>query len=497
MHLYKIIQEFPFLELRGNKNIKISGVCSNSRCIGYGNLFVAKKGLTTDGSIFIPEAINAGAVAILTDVYDPSYKNVAQLITDNVEHAEASISRFFYGNPSEQLLMVGVTGTNGKTTTAYLIKYILDSLRGPTGLIGTVEYITGERHLPATHTTPDVTINQRLLHEMVKAKCQSAVMEVTSHALTQGRCAEIHFDVGVFTNLSQDHLDYHKTMESYAEAKSLLFKGMNPKDKGSDKHKSIIVNHDDPYTKIITKNCDVPTLSYGIDKDADLSASNIRFSQKGTSFCVSYQNRDYDCEVPIVGRYNIYNALAAIGVALSQGFPLEAIIEKISMVPTVPGRMELVDNPLGLRILVDFAHTDDALKNALACLKEMKHQRIITVFGCGGDRDSGKRPKMAKVSGQWSDISIVTSDNPRSEDPMAIIGEVVAGFGEGDKYIVEADRKLAIDKAIQLATTEDIVLIAGKGHETTQLCSHHRIDFDDRSVALECCIQAHSKLVTS
>lgn len=495
-YLKDLLKGIPGVVVKGNPKVPIKGVCSNSKTLVPGDLFVAKKGLSSNGADYIPDAINAGASAIMTDLYDSNYQNITQLITSDIPVTEALLSAKFYGAPSNSLLMVGVTGTNGKTTTSYLTKYLLDHLRGPCGLIGTVEYNTGERSIPALHTTPDVTSNHKMLRQMVDSGCQSAVMEVSSHALTQGRVSQIDFDVAVFTNLSQDHLDYHETMEKYGEAKSLLFSGMSTIPKNNHSFKAAVVNCDDPFSEKIVKGCKVAVLTYGIQNQADLMARDIVCEGMETRFSLCYKGKEYACRTPLVGCYNVYNTLGAIGVALTQGFTMEQVLEWSATFPAPPGRMELVKNPLGLRIIVDFAHTEIALENALSSIRGMNPERVITVFGCGGDRDRGKRPKMGAVCAKLSDISIVTSDNPRTEEPLSIISEVLAGFGEGRQAMVEIDRRSAIKKAIEIATPRDIILIAGKGHETTQIISHRRIAFDDRIVAKECCLSQQESSVS-
>lgn len=484
MLLSKIIQQLPSAALRGNKNVNITALCSNSQAVRPGNLFIAKKGATHDGAKYIPDAIAGGAAAILTDLYDPTYSHVAQLIVDDVAAIEPRLAAFFYGHPSRELFTVAITGTNGKTTTAYLTRHLLEKVVGPAGLIGTIEYFTGKRHLPAAHTTPDVTKNHELLREMVDSGCRAAVMEVTSHALAQGRSREIDFDVAIFTNLSQDHLDYHGAMESYALAKRELFLQLN-RSRGEKKGKKwAVLNGDDPYSPFMTRGCaSIETLTYGIEKECDLSASEICCGRGKSSLTLNFRGKKLSAMLPLVGRYNIYNGLAAIAALLTQGIHLEELIALTESFPNVPGRMEAVSNPLNLNIVVDFAHTEEALKNALITLREMNPCRIITLFGCGGGRDRGKRPKMGRVSGELSDITIVTSDNPRGEDPQAIVDEITKGFLGSACYYVEVDRREAIRRAIGLATEEDIILIAGRGHETSQIISHKRVDFDDRLVA--------------
>lgn len=483
MQLKQLIKEVPSLVVKGKKEIAITGISSDSRVVFPGNLFIAKKGGTTDGSYYLGDAINSGAVALLTDMYDPTFSQVTQLITGDIKAAEAALASAYYQFPSKKLFSVGVTGTNGKTTVSYIIKALLDHFQGPSGLIGTVEYYTGGRTLPATHTTPPVTVTQKMLKEMVDHSCQSFVMEVSSHALDQGRVAGIDFDVAIFTNLTQDHLDYHKTMEEYCHAKSKLFSSMTPQLKqGIAKSKVALVNSDDPYQELLTQECIVPIMTYGIESPADLRAKEIQFSKEGTTFTLLYQGKQYPCQTPFIGRYNVNNVLAAMGVLLSQEYPVEEIIKKLPNLPSVPGRMERVNNALGLQVIVDFAHTEDALRKTLSTLRELNPKRLITLFGCGGDRDKGKRPQMANASEKYSNLTIVTSDNPRTEDPEKIIEEIVAGFSHPDNFIREVDRKKAIQLAIDHATPEDIVLIAGRGHESVQYLKHKQLEFRDTEV---------------
>lgn len=490
MKIKKLLKDISIPHIKGSKDIEITGVCGNSKLVSPGNLFVAKRGRAHDGTQYIPEAIAAGAVAILTDIYDPSLKDVTQLIHPDVQSIEALLAAHYYQFAGDELFMVGITGTNGKTTTSFLIKHMLDKLAGPCGVIGTVEYIIGKHRYQATLTSPDVTTNHKLLREMVIQGCQSAVMEVTSHALEQGRARYIDFDIGVFTNLTVDHLDYHQTMDNYCLAKQKLFKNLNAtpaKERKKTFPKTAVVNADSPWTVKLLEGCTAKVLSYGIDQLADLRASEIKMTSDGTDFILSYQGKQVACHSPLVGRFNVYNVLAATGVILARQVPLGDVAPMISTFVPVPGRLEKVSNPLGLKIYVDFAHTDDALINVLECLKELKPNRIITVFGCGGDRDQTKRPKMAQAAEELSDITIVTSDNPRSEDPATIASHIIKGFKNKDSYIVELDRYKAIETAIEMATAKDIILIAGKGHEPYQIFAHKIIEFDDRKTAAQIC----------
>lgn len=487
MKLKRLIQEIPVEKVWGSKEIEISGISANSKGISPGNLFIAKKGRRHHGSLFLSEAVQAGAAAVLTDMYDPNFPHIVQIIHPDVASIEGLIAARFYDFPSDDLLMIGITGTNGKTTTSYLVKHLLDKTGGSCGLIGTIEHLIGNHRYQPTHTTPDVATNHKLLHEMVLQECKAAVMEVTSHALDQKRVALIDFDIAVFTNLTLEHLDYHGTMEKYCAAKSRLFRSLSLSNEGkkSGFPKAAIVNVDDPWQNKIIEGCQVPVLKYGIDQPCDVQASNIKLNSRGSSFDLLFQGSTTHFSWPLVGRFNIYNALAAIGVGIISGVPVDQIAQVMKSFPAVPGRLQPVPNSLGLKIYVDFAHTDDALKNVLKSLSEFKKGRVITVFGGGGDRDRSKRPKMGKVADEFSDECIVTSDNPRSEDPMEICKEIAAGFTR--KPLIELDRYVAIKQAIDMAKEDDIVLIAGKGHEKFQIFAHRTIEFDDCQVAAEIC----------
>lgn len=486
MKLKKILKNIPIKYVKGSKEIEISGICSNSKLIAPGNLFIAKKGIKYDGASYIPEAINHGAAAILTDIFDPSIKEVTQVICENISSVEGHFSANFYRMPSQELFTIALTGTNGKTTTSLLLKHLLDHFLGPCGLIGTIEYIIGRYRYKASYTTPDVHSNHQMLREMVNQGCRSAIMEVTSHALIQKRVEHIEYNRAIYTNLTQDHLDYHKSMEEYAEAKRKLFVSM---DQHSKKDKMIIANQDCPWKAQILRDLQTPIFTYSLEQPADLRAIPISFNADGTTAELHFQGQVLKAFFPLVGRFNLYNCLAALAVGLTHQIPLADLLDLASRFPSPSGRLQPISNDKELKIFVDFAHTDDALYKVLECLKELKKGKIITVFGCGGDRDQLKRPKMAKASASFSDISIVTSDNPRSEDPLAIIQDIIKGFNKDDRYHIEPNRYSAIAHAIQLAAPEDIILIAGKGHETTQAFAHHTIDFDDRLVAQEICRQ--------
>ena len=466
MKLKHLIENLP-VHVKGNKDIDIIGLCSDSRRCQKGDLFIAKRGRTHDGTRFIPDALAAGAVAILTDLYDP-FSGAVQLIAPDVGLLESCIAARIYRHPSSKLCMVGITGTNGKTTTSYLIRHLLSSC----GLIGTIEAIVGDHHFPSILTTPDVIALQKLLAEMVKTKQKACVMEVSSHALDQNRTAGIDFDIGIFTNLTQDHLDYHQTMDAYLRAKAKLFTNLK---------KCAILNADCPYHKHMQPTGKI--LTYGIDTPADLRAFDVQLTPESISFTLVHKKTSQRIVCPLIGRFNVYNCLAAIASALALGQSIKTIAKRLQTFQPVPGRLEKIPNQQGLNIYVDYAHTEDALQNVLSTLKEITQKRLITLFGCGGERDIEKRPKMGRVASLHSDHIILTSDNPRGENPLDICQAIEKGCTI--KPTIELDRKLAIQKLIQMAKPGDILLIAGKGHERTQTFSDRINPFDDRQVVRE------------
>lgn len=478
--LKAVPKELLDVQIKGSKEIEISGITSDSKCISPGNLFVAKRGASFDGTKFIQEAFKSGAAAVLTDMYDPSLKGLVQIIHSDVARLEAFFAGAYYDYPGDGMWMVGITGTNGKTTTTYAVRHILEMCGVSTGLIGSIEYVVGRSRYTSTHTTPDVCRNQKLLREMRSQGCGACVMEVSSHALDQGRVAYIDYDVAIFTNLNHEHLDYHGTMEDYFQAKAKLIRSLK-----SDK--TAVLNADDPWTLRLIEQCQAKIFTYGIEQKADIQAKEIRLGLTSSRFTVSYMDKEQLIDFPLVGQFNIYNALAAIGASLAKGISLEAIASALATLPLVSGRLEPVDNSLGLHIFVDHAHKPLALQNVLQTLKKVSTGRLITVFGCGGDRDRQKRPLMAQISERLSDVTIVTSDNPRSESPQAIADEIVSGFVRPQEHIIVLDRREAIAKAVAIAQPGDAILIAGKGHETQQIVASRWIDFDDRIVAKECC----------
>lgn len=489
MKLKLLLKDIPSVLIKGSKDVEITGICAHSKRVCPGNLFIAKAGKVEDGVRYIPEAIQAGASAILTDIYDPSLKNITQIIHSDVSSLEGLLAAKFYGFPSQELFMVGITGTNGKTTTSFIVRHLLNKLNKRCGLMGTIENIIGNHHYQTTLTTPDVTTNHKFLREMCLHSCKAAVMEVTSHALDQKRVAYIDYDMAIFTNLTLDHLDYHHTMENYFEAKRKLFLSLGKMRDSQKKYpKAAIVNGDSPWHQKMLEGCSVKAFTYGIENpSSDLRATNMQLAPEGSVFDLRYQEKIVKCQVPLVGRYNVYNCLAALSIGVILGESLECLVDHLKDFAPVSGRLEPVPNTKGMRIYVDFAHTDDALSNVLECLKEFKENRIITIFGCGGDRDKSKRPKMAKAAEEFSDLCIITSDNPRSEDPLTICQEITKGFKNSHSHVVILDRRKAIAHAIKIADKKDIILIAGKGHERHQIFAHKTVEFDDGKVAAEIC----------
>ncbi len=474
MKLRKILKNIKYKEIKGSQDIEISGICSDSRLVAPNNLFIAKKGTKFDAAEFIYEAVKAGAIAIVTQIYDPFLKNITQIICDDINLIEPDIAANFYNHPAKKLNSIAVTGTNGKTTTSYLIKHILDKMDNKCGLIGSIEYIINENKIPSTLTTPDVISIQKYLNEMVLSNIKFVCMEASSHGIDQLRLKNIDFKIAIFTNLGLDHLDYHLTFENYKNAKKKLFDSLNEKTYA-------IINIDDKVAKEIVMNTKANIVTYSVEKNADFFASDIEYFMDKTSFILNNKNEKIKISTSLIGKHNVYNILSAIAALVSLKFELKEIIDHINSFQTPRGRLEKVQNKKNLTIYVDHAHKPDALQNVLQILNKIKKGKIINVFGCGGDRDRSKRPLMAKISEKLSDISIVTSDNPRSEDPQKIIEEIVEGFTKND-YIIEKDRRKAIEIALKLAKEDDIIIITGKGHETYQIFKNVTIDFDDREV---------------
>ncbi len=485
MTFLQLLHGAEILAQSGNPGV--SGLEYDSRRVKPGDVFVAMRGETSDGNNFIDKAIAAGAVAVVTDSSAEKPRGgVGWAQVPAGRRALARLSANFYRQPAERLAVTGITGTNGKSTTAFILESILTADGRNSALIGTIEYHVAGKILPAPHTTPEALDLNRILAEALDDGATDAVMEVSSHALAQQRVYGIPFDVAVFTNLTRDHLDYHHTMEEYFASKQMLFQGC-----GTDPPRAAVVNIDDEYGQKLYKASpqrSAMSLTYGMAK-GDLHAENVNITARGTRFDLVMPGIAIPVFSPLIGRVNIYNILAAAGAAHARNCKPNAIARGISDLTRVTGRFERVDCKQPFTVVVDYAHTDDALRNLTALAREFVQQagqdgRVITLFGCGGDRDRAKRPLMGEAAGRGSDFVVLTSDNPRSEDPLAIINDAMVGLQRaGAKYKVEPDRKTAIGLAVQEARPGDIVLIAGKGHEKVQVTRDGSIPFDDVEVA--------------
>jgi UDP-N-acetylmuramoyl-L-alanyl-D-glutamate--2,6-diaminopimelate ligase len=459
---------------------EISALSYDSRTAGAGSLFFALPGAKTNGAEFAQQAAGKGAAAVVAEssIEDCSCPVVR---VPDARAAMADIAAAFYGHPDRSLKCAGVTGTNGKTTSAFLMKHLLDSASLRSGLIGTVKYVVGQEEISAPRTTPESADLQEMLARMRDSGSKAVAMEVSSHALVQQRVRGIEFDVAVFTNFTQDHLDYHRTMEAYFDAKSLLFESL-----AAQTHKKgrAIINADDRHGHLLLERFGkkVRTATFGRGVGADFRASAIQFDGTGSVFQLDAKRKSFLVRMPLIGLFNIYNALAALAASAACGVELRGAIAALSSAPQVPGRLERVLAKRNFQVFVDYAHTDDALKNVLRTLKDLNPARLITVFGCGGDRDRTKRPLMAAAAEELSDWTLITSDNPRREDPEEIIRDVEAGM-RGTNFEKITDRENAIRHAIDIARPGDIVLIAGKGHENYQEFADRRIAFDDVDVA--------------
>lgn len=480
MQLEELVRRLTPPSVNGSLDKQVTSICYDSRRADSGSLFVAIRGERVDGHDFIAEAVDRGAVGVVCQKEVASHR-VASVVVDDSRAALARLAATFYGEPSRKLRMIGVTGTNGKTTTTFLIKHLLQRANQKTGLIGTVSYEIGERVLPAYRTTPESLELQELLAQCVDTGCAGVVMEVSSHALAQNRASEIDFDVAVFTNLTQDHLDFHHGMKDYFEAKSRLFEGVRS---GRKKSRVGIVNVDDPYGQqlIARFGKELSIVTYGMGARAEFRASNFKVEMSGTSYQLDTRDKSYLVRLPLIGRFNIYNSLAALASVHALGVDVRSSVLALSRAPQVPGRLEAVPAKRQFQVFVDYAHTDDALLNVLRTCRDLNPNRLILVFGCGGDRDRAKRALMGAAADQYADHSIITSDNPRTEDPEAIIRQIEAGFRHG-RYEKIVDRRAAISRAISMAGARDIVLIAGKGHEKYQEFGHCTVPFDDVEVA--------------
>lgn len=470
MKLQAILQGLEPLEVHADLSREITGICYDSRAVKPGNLFVAICGYDTDGHKYIPMALEKGAACVLCEKAPAEGEYV--LLSDT-RRGLALAGANWYGNPAGEMTMIGITGTNGKTTTTYLVKHILeDCLGAKVGLVGTIQNMIGDEVLHTERTTPESLELQALFRHMADAGCTHVVMEVSSHALCLHRVDGVTFDVGVFTNLTQDHLDFHKTMEEYCRAKAMLFA----------RSKVGAVNVDDPWAKEILAHATCPVITYSAKGQAALEATDIRLEPHHVAFTAHYQGTETACTLGIPGAFSVYNALSALSAALALGIAPEQAAASLATARGVKGRAEVVPTPgKDYTVLIDYSHTPDSLENILKTVREFARGRVIAVFGCGGDRDPIKRPIMGKIAADLADLVVVTSDNPRTEDPMAIIDQILVGIPKDQTpTTVIENRRQAIRWAMDNAQAGDVIVLAGKGHETYQEIGHEKFHLDER-----------------
>ena len=481
MILKDLIKNLKYITLTGNENVQIDSLTIDSRKVGKNTMYCAIKGFNVDGHKFIKNAIDSGASLILCEDIENIEKNdnIAILQVENTRKALAIIAKNFYNNPTENINLIGVTGTNGKTSTTYFLEQVMIEHKKTVGVIGTIETRENGKKIDfefATSTTPDTIELNELFKTMANDKIENIVMEVSSHALELYKVEGLKFNIGIFTNLTQDHLDMHKSMENYLKAKSKLFNMCNIG----------IINIDDEYADELIKNATCKIFTYSIEKESDLQAININYFMDKVTFDVKINDKLESFVLNIPGRFSVYNALGVIGASIMQNIPIDVIKEGIKNIKGVPGRIQTVPNNKGFNVIVDYAHTPDGLDNIIKAVREFTKGRVITIFGCGGDRDRKKRSIMGEISARLSDYTIITSDNPRSEVPEAIIDEIETGvLPITSNYEKITSRKEAIYKGVRMAKENDSVIIAGKGHENYEIFADRTIHFDDTEVAFE------------
>ncbi|MBL7068477.1 MAG: UDP-N-acetylmuramoyl-L-alanyl-D-glutamate--2,6-diaminopimelate ligase [Candidatus Omnitrophica bacterium] len=487
--LERLLNGFEYVKNSASRDIEINKIETDSRLVEKRDLFVAISGSDKDGHDYIAGALKRGAAALVIEKdYTDNSRDVSRVrdrqpyvikVKDS-RKALALLARNFYGDPSKDIKVIGITGTNGKTTITYLLENILNAAAFKTGIVGTIRYKIADRIIDAGNTTPSCLVLQGLIKDMLACSVDYCVMEVSSHGLDQHRTDYIDFDTALFINATREHLDYHKTFERYLDSKARLFEGL-------EADAACVLNRDDPNYRFFKKASSTKRIiSFGINKDADVYADNIKRDINGSSFTIHRDKEKAIIKTRLIGAHNIYNMLAAASCAISEDIGLDKIKEGLEKVGAIEGRLQLLDASLGIKIFVDYAHTDDALEKVLTALKELKRKKLITVFGCGGNRDRGKRPRMGRVAATLSDRVIITSDNPRFEEPNDIVRDIIKGIDKDlNNFEVILDRRDAIKEALSSAEEDDIVLIAGKGHERYQIVKDKKIPFNDREVAEE------------
>lgn len=488
MTIEQLVSVLKNVEIKGDMGANIEFITHDSRRVKANTLFVCISGTRVDGNKFIPQAIESGAIAIMTEQDVTVPDGVCVIKVPDIREAMSLAVPYFYGYPGKKMRMIGITGTNGKTSSTYMLRDILRNAGFKVGVIGTIKIMIEDEELPIHNTTPDVIDLQEILDNMYKKGIDYVVMEVSSHALAMNRVAGCEYDTAMFTNLTQDHLDYHKTMENYALAKAKLFDSLSATTL-TKTNKNAVINADDELgSKTMIEHTKCNLITYGINNDAKLKAENVEIKASGAVFDIVYNGEKTHFALKVTGMFNVYNILGVIGVALAENISMEIIKNTLENFEAVAGRFELVRQGQDFSVIVDYAHTPDGLENVLKTAREIAKKRLIVVFGCGGDRDRTKRPIMGKIAAQLADVVIATSDNPRTEDPEFILSEVEAGVLpalHGNLHEKITDRRQAIFRAIEIAQTDDIVLIAGKGHENYQILKTGTIHFDDKEVAIE------------
>ncbi|WP_284140902.1 MULTISPECIES: UDP-N-acetylmuramoyl-L-alanyl-D-glutamate--2,6-diaminopimelate ligase [unclassified Virgibacillus] len=491
MKLLELLTPVPFYTSYSElDNIEVQSLKIDSRAIEQGDVFICITGFSVDGHNYIPQAIENGAVAIIAEKKVEAA--VPVIVVSDTTRALALLASHFYNYPSSQLPLIGITGTNGKTTITYLLDSIYRVNGKKTGVIGTIQMKIGDEAFPIQNTTPDALFLQRTFHQMIEAGVEQGIMEVSSHALDQGRVHGTDFDIAIFTNLSQDHLDYHKDLDDYLRAKSLLFAQLgNSYIKAG--RKFAILNADDSSIDLLKRSTAQHVLTYGCRNDADVSATDIQLHAGETTYTLVTPIGTINVKSRLIGMFNVYNMLAAASAAIADGVNLQVIKQAFETIPGVNGRFEPVKAGQDFGVIVDYAHTPDSLENVLQTVQEFVKGKIYAIVGCGGDRDRTKRPLMAQIATKYADHAVLTSDNPRTEQPEAILQDMVNGLTKETNYEVIVDRKQAIHHAVALAKNDDIILIAGKGHETYQQIGHEKLHFDDREVAQEAIVAKERK----
>lgn len=483
-HLVELTKVLSEYELYGDVNQVITDITADSRAVQTGGLFVALRGATVDGHSFLLQAVKQGAKAVVVDTLPKKLpEGVGVILVPDTREAMEKTAPYFFDYPGEKLRMIGVTGTNGKTTTTNIIQKILCATGHKAGLVGTISMDLGDRVVTSHNTTPDVIDLQRALATMLDNGCEYCVMEVSSHALVLQRVAGVEFDCAVLTNITQDHLDFHKTMENYRDAKSLLFEGLSV---GSKANKTAVFNMDDASSEIIRQRTKVKVLTYGMDGENDIHPEQVDIFAKGMNLQLVTPNGILRLHTKITGEFNVYNIMSAVGALLVEGIDLTVVEKEINAFAGVPGRFQLVDCGQDFTVVVDYAHTPDGLENVLTTARKITENKLWVLFGCGGDRDNTKRPIMGRLAGKLADKVVVTSDNPRTENPEKILDQICVALDEDKKeYVRIADRREAIEYVLQRVQKGDVVMIAGKGHENYQILNTGTIHFDDREVVEE------------